>query len=154
MLLCSGFNCNSLFIGSINLWYVSCQFWNVRICSPVQCPVPSVDGHYLYAKFEPRPCTSSLALPILHCCTYCRVILSAGLYRHCCNGLPGPRYLAPGQRLLWDMKNANFLVYYLRPLPQLFCTLNHFLELPWKFGDNCPTHSRVFSEQTDRQTDR
>jgi len=28
------------------------------------------------------------------------------------------------------------------------------LELPWKFGDNRPTRSRVMSGQTDKQTDR
>jgi len=42
------------------------------------------------------------------------------------------------------------------PYPNFFCTLNHpqgTLELPRKFGDSCPTRSRVFGRQTDKQTD-
>jgi len=39
--------------------------------------------------------------------------------------------------------------------PKLFVSKNHpldALELPWKFGDNRPIHSRVMSGQTDRRT--
>jgi len=40
------------------------------ICPPVQCPVPSLNRHYLYAKFKPHPCAPYPTHLILHCCTY------------------------------------------------------------------------------------
>jgi len=90
------------------------------ICPPVQCAVPSLDGHYLYAKFKPRPCAPSLSRPILHCGMYCgrQRLLSSGLQRRChIVGLYGPTHLAPSQRVPWDTKNVNFMAPYPRLLP-------------------------------------
>jgi len=49
------------------------------------------------------------------------------------------------------IKNANFLAPYPWTSSQLFCTSNHLLEaleLPWNFGGNHPSRSRVFRKQT------
>jgi len=119
---------------------------------PVQCPVPSLDGHCLYAYIKPCP---SLARPFLHCCVYCQAINASTSRAQACSltiAVVGMGLLAG----VWragdvSMKNASFLAPCQRPLPQRFCTLNHprgALELPWKFGDSCPTRYRVMSGHT------